>query len=99
MNYTEIIIGVISLAVVILGSLITKQLVPWLKNKNLYEAAIIAVNAAEAAFGRYHGEEKFLAALESLKEKGFDIDSNKVKDAVNAAWKELDMAMRADGEK
>ena len=35
--YTEIIVTVISLVVIILGSLITKQLVPWLKEKNLYQ--------------------------------------------------------------
>ena len=49
----QIIIGITSLVVIILSGLITKQLVPWLKEKNLYDAAVVAVNAAEALYGRY----------------------------------------------
>lgn len=75
MNYTEIIITIISLIVVILSGLITRYLVPWLKDKNLYQAALVAVNAAEALYGRYHGDEKLTAALDSLKSKGYDINS------------------------
>lgn len=97
--YTEIVVSAIGLIVVILSCLITRQLVPWLKEKNLYQAAIVAVNAAEALYGRYHGDEKLNAALESLKAKGFDINSDRVKEALGAAWKELDRAMYADGEK
>lgn len=97
--YTEIVVSAIGLIVVILSCLITRQLVPWLKEKNLYQAAVVAVNAAEALYGRYHGDEKLNAALESLKAKGFDINSDRVKEALGAAWKELDRAMYADGEK
>lgn len=97
--YTEIVVSAIGLIVVILSCLITRQLVPWLKEKNLYQAAVVAVNAAESLYGRYHGDEKLNAALESLKAKGFDINSNRVKEALGAAWKELDRAMYADGEK
>lgn len=97
--YTEIIVSVIGLIVIILGGLITRQLVPWLKEKNLYQAAIVAVNAAEALYGRYHGDEKLTAALKSLEAKGYDINSDRVKEALGAAWKELDRAMYADGEK
>ena len=99
MNYTQIIISVIGLIVIILSGLITKHLVPWLKDKNLYNAALVAVNAAEALYGRYHGEEKLEAALNFLKEKGYDIESNLVKEALGAAWKELDRAMYGSGEK
>ena len=99
MNYTEIIITIISLIVVILSGLITRYLVPWLKDKNLYQAALVAVNAAEALYGRYHGDEKLTAALDSLKLKGYDINSQRVKEAINAAWKELDRAMYESGEK
>ena len=99
MDYTQIIIGILSLIVTICVGLITKQLVPWLKEKNLYEAAVIAVNAAEALYGRYKGPEKLEAALEDLKQKGFDINSKIVLNAVEAAWKELDRAMYDSGEK
>jgi hypothetical protein len=99
MDYTAILTTIITLITIIFTGLITKQLVPWLKNKNLYDAAVVAVNAAEALYGRYHGDEKLAAALNSLKEKGFDIDSSKVKEALNAAWKEMDRAMYEAGEK
>ncbi len=64
LNWTEIIIFLLGLVVSICVSLITKQLVPWLKDKNLYEAATVAVDAAEALYGRYHGEQKLIAALD-----------------------------------
>lgn len=99
MDYTAILTTIIALVTIILTGLITKQLVPWLKSKNLYDAAVVAVNAAEALYGRYHGDEKLTAALNSLKEKGFDINSSKVKEALNAAWKEMDRAMYESGEK
>ena len=99
MDYTAILTTVIALITIVLTGLITKQLVPWLKNKNLYEAAVVAVNAAEALYGRYHGDEKLTAALNSLKEQGFDIETSKVKEALNAAWKEMDRAMYEAGEK
>ena len=99
MDYTAILTTIITLVTIILTGLITKQLVPWLKNKNLYDAAVVAVNAAEALYGRYHGDEKLTAALNSLKEKGFDIDSPRVKEALSAAWKEMDRAMYESGEK
>jgi hypothetical protein len=99
MDYTQIIIYVIGIIVTIMLGLVSKHLIPWLKEKNLYESAVIAVNAAEALYGRYKGEEKLAAALESLKEKGYNIDSVAVKDAVRAAWKQLDRAMYDSGEK
>lgn len=99
MDYTAILTTIITLITIVITGLITKQLVPWLKNKNLYDAAVVAVNAAEALYGRYHGDEKLTAALNSLKEKGFDIDSSRVKEALNAAWKEMDRAMYESGEK
>lgn len=99
MDYTQIILGIIGVLTTIFLGLITKQLVPWLKSRHLLEAAQIAVHAAEAVYGRYHGSEKLGHALDSLKEKGFDINSNAVREAVEAAWKQLDEAMYASGEK
>ena len=99
MDLTQIITAVFGLFGAILASLISYYLVPWLKEKKLYDAALIAVNAAEAIYGRYKGEEKMRAALEILKEKGYKVESDEVVNAVQAAWKELDRAMYADGEK
>lgn len=98
-NWTEIIVLVIGIVFSILGSLLTKQLIPWLKEKKLYDAAIVAVDAAEALYGRYHGEEKLKAALDSLATKGYDIESKTVIEALNAAWKNLDWTMYSIGEK
>lgn len=99
MDYTQIIIGVIGVLTTIFLGLITKQLVPWLKSRNLLDAAQVAVNAAEAIYGRYHGSEKLTHALDSLKEKGFNVSSTAVRQAVESAWKQLDEAMYASGEK
>ena len=96
---TNIIIYAIGLVAMILGTLITMHVVPWLKDKHLYDVAVIAVEAAEALYGRGHGEEKLKAALDSLAKRGYDIESDRVIDAVRAAWKELDQAMYMDGEK
>lgn len=98
-NWTEIIIFVIGLVMSVCLSLLTKQVIPWLKNKNLFDAASIAVDAAEALYGRYGGETKLKAALESLKAKGYDIESQPVINAVQAAWKNLDSVMHMSGEK
>lgn len=99
MDITQIIVGVIGLVGTIIAILVTHQLIPWLKQKNLYDAAVIAVNAAEAFYGRYKGEEKLEAALQILKDKGYEVNSEEVKNAVQAAWKQLDIAMYTDGEK
>lgn len=96
---TNIITYIIGLAAIVLSTMIATQLVPWLKDKRLYDAAVIAVQAAEAIYGRYNGDEKLKAALDSLAERGYDIESDKVLEAVKAAWKQLDQAMYLDGEK
>ena len=96
---TNIIVYIIGVVAVILCGLLTYHIVPWLKEKKLYDAAVIAVKAAEALYGRYHGDEKLEAALNSLKEQGYDIKSARVIEAIRAAWKDLDQAMYMDGEK
>lgn len=99
MDYTQVVVGIIGVLITLLLGLISKQLIPWLKDKHLYDAAIVAVNAAEAIYGRYNGAKKLKAALESLKQKGFNINSTQVAEAVEAAWKQLDQAMHMSGEK
>lgn len=98
-NWTEIIIFAIGLVMSICVSLLTKQAIPWLKSKNLYEAAVVAVEAAEALYGRYKGEEKLKVAMDAMAARGYDINSDRVIQAVQAAWKNLDTAMHASGEK
>lgn len=70
---------------------------PWLQKNNLMIAAEIAVNAAEAMFGRYNGQRKFQLAVDKLKDMGFDIDSQLVIDAIKSAWQKLNIAQIAAG--
>lgn len=65
------------------------QIKPWLVQNNLVKAAEVAVYAAEALYGRYNGAEKFQYAMKALSDKGWNIDSQSVLDAVNAAWMHL----------
>ena len=99
MELTQIIIAALGLVGTVIAAVVAAYVVPWLKEKNLYEAALIAVNAAEALYGRYHGEDKLRAALNMLKEKGYKLEDAEVINAVRAAWKQLDIAMYDSGEK
>ena len=72
---------------------------PWLETNHLMEAATIAVSAAEALYGRYHGEEKLETALAQLKEAGWDITRDDVLNAVRAAWQKMNTSQIAAGEK
>lgn len=72
---------------------------PWLEINHLMAAATIAVSAAEALYGRYHGAEKLDAALAQLKEAGWDITREDVLNAVRAAWQKMNTSQIAAGEK
>ena len=76
-----------------------KYVKPWLVQHRLLEAAQVAVEAAEAIYGRYHGEDKLQKALDQLAELGFDISAAEVVNAVRAAWKRLNTEQIASGEK
>lgn len=94
------VIGVIGTAVsALLGRVWVKYVKPWLSQRDLTDAAKIVVEAVEALLGRYCGEDKWKLALEKMAERGFYTDSQQVIDALKAAWKQLDMAMIAAGEK
>ena len=91
--------AVITLAVCLAWYAWQKYVKPWLTQHRLAEAAEIAVDAAEAIFGRYHGEEKLQEALEQLEAAGFDITAEDVLNAVKAAWQRLNTSQIAAGEK
>ena len=94
------VIGVIGTAVsALLGRVWVRYVKPWLEQRDLTDAAKIVVEAVEALLGRYCGEEKWRLALEKMADRGFYTDSQQVIDALTAAWKQLDMAMIAAGEK
>ena len=93
-------IGVIGTAAsALLGRVWVKYVKPWLEQRDLTDAAKIVVEAVEALLGRYCGEEKWKLALEKMADRGFYTDSQQVTDALKAAWKQLDRAMIAAGEK
>ena len=93
-------IGVIGTAAsALLGRIWVKYVKPWLEQRDLTDAAKIVVEAVEALLGRYCGEEKWKLALQKMADRGFYTDSQQVIDALKAAWKQLDMAMIAAGEK
>lgn len=94
------VIGVIGTAAsALLGRVWVKYVRPWLEQRDLTDAATIVVDAVEALLGRYCGEDKWKLALQKMAERGFYTDSQQVIDALMSAWKQLDMAMIAAGEK
>ena len=72
--------------------------VPWLKQKNLLEAAKVAVQYAEGVVGRFNGEEKLQLALTIMESRGW-IKSDEVLQALKAKWVELDLAQITAGVK
>ena len=93
-------IGVIGTAAsALLGRVWVKYVKPWLEQRDLTDAAKIVVEAVEALLGRYCGEDKWKLALEKMQERGFNIDSDIVMDALRSAWKQLDIAQMESGEK
>lgn len=94
------VIGVIGTALsALLGRVWVKYVKPWLEQRDLTDAAKIVVEAVEALLGRYCGEDKWKLALQKMADRGYYTDSQQVIDALKAAWKQLDMAMIAAGEK
>lgn len=93
-------IGVIGTAIsALLGRVWVKYVRPWLEQRDLTDAAKIVVEAVEALLGRYCGEDKWKLALEKMQDRGFDVDSEIVMDALRSAWKQLDIDQIASGEK
>ena len=72
---------------------------PWLEQKQLMEVAEIVVNAVEALLGRGCGADQWMLALDKMAQYGFDVESQAVEDALNAAWKKLDLSQMMAGEK
>ena len=94
------VIGVIGTALsALIGRVWVKYVRPWLEQRDLADAAKIVVEAVEALLGRYCGEDKWKLALEKMQERGFNIDSDIVMDALRSAWKQLDIDQMASGEK
>ena len=101
-DITDILVYLILLAAALLGVgggwLWKNKIRPWLEQHKLEklmdmlpQLAKIAAMAAEVAWGRGNGAEKWQMALNKLAEYGFA--------ALTAAWKQLDLMQLMAGEK
>ncbi len=95
--WTAILSVLVTIISIIFKRVFDHNVKPFLERKGLSEAAAVAVNAAEAVFGRFRGEDKMKYALESLKLDGWNIESTVVIDAIKAAWQSLDLTQIAVG--
>ena len=99
MDLTKIIVALIGL----LGTIVTAFLAPYLKAKldvekqqKLGELAKRFVLAAEQLVGKGEGETTKAQVQNWLKEKGYDVSLDEVDSAIEAAVKEMNIAMGAE---
>lgn len=76
---------ILELALTVISLLASKYIIPWLKEKRMFQAAIIAVEAAEQIFTETDmGKEKFEQAKTWLLTK-FKISEEEAKKLIEAA--------------
>ena len=99
MDITKIVVALIGL----LSTIITAFLAPYLKAKmdveklnKLGELTKRFVLAAEQLIGKGEGEKKKAKVQEWLQEKGYDVSLDEVDSAIEAAVKEMNIAMGAE---
>ena len=98
MDITKVVVALIGL----LSTIITVFLAPYLKAKmdveklqKLGELSRRFVLAAEQLIGKGEGEKKKAMVQDWLKEKGYDVSLDEVDSAIEAAVKEMNIAMGA----
>ena len=104
-NWGSILTSVLSYVIRILGAalltgfgyLAQRYLLPWLKERRLTSVAIEMVLAAEAKFGSKTGAEKLDQVLSWMAEKNLHVNEEAIRQAVMAAWKDLDLKMNELG--
>lgn len=91
-DLTQIILAVITL----IGALITRYLIPWIKSKlnekqynDLVILARVGVFAAEQIFSSEQWKEKKQYVLDLLKENGYEVDSTSVDALIESLVREL----------
>lgn len=84
--------------IAVLAALITYKLIPWIKSKttenqqeNLAILCKTLVYGAEQIFGSKQGKEKLQYVLDALEEAGYDVDSEKIRAAIEAAVREMNI--------
>lgn len=98
MDITKVVVALIGL----LSTIVTVFLAPYLKAKldveklnKLGELSKRFVLAAEQLIGKGEGEKKKAQVQDWLKEKGYDVSLDEVDSAIEAAVKEMNIAMGA----
>lgn len=91
---------IINVLILVVATLVTVYLVPWLKSKKTAEQtkdlmawAKIAVAAAQQLYYQLDGEARLTHALAVMREAGFDVDTIEVRNAIEAAVLELHNAL------
>ena len=91
-DLTQIILAVIT----ILGAIITRYVIPWIKDKltdHQYEALVLLVRtgvfAAEQIFSKDEWKEKKQYVVDLLRENGYEVDSTAVDAMIEATVREL----------
>lgn len=96
---------IINTGITLIALILAATLVPWIKSKlnaqqteSLLKWAEIAAAAAQQLYWDLDGETRKQHALELLAEKGFDINSAEVQNALEAAVLKLHSALEARGQ-
>lgn len=96
---------ILNALILVLGAILVKYLVPWIQGnltakqtEQLLAWADIAAAAAQQLYWDLDGETRKQHALELLAEKGFDVNSAEVQNALEAAVLKLHSALEANGE-
>lgn len=96
---------ILNALILVLGAILVKYLVPWIQGnltakqtEQLLAWADIAAAAAQQLYWDLDGETRKQHALELLAEKGFDVNSAEVQNALEAAVLKLHSALEAKGE-
>ena len=95
-DLTQIILAIITL----LGGLIARYLIPWIKDKldersmDIFNGLIkVGVYAAEMLYKSGEGEQKKQYVIDLLKENGYDVDSKSIDALIEATVKELQIEL------
>lgn len=93
---------VIKAAIALIAAIISAFVIPWLKKKveadkleELLKWVDIAVTAAEQLYGNKPGSERKEYVCDFLREKGYDVTSAEIENAIEAAVLKLHKALEA----
>lgn len=86
-DFTQIIIAVIGLVISVISGLVTKYVVPWLKQRNLETFAAQLVRLAFSIFKDGEGKKKFDYVVNQIEEKyGKWFSAEEIVSAVQSAY-------------